>query len=324
MEFQNIELDLDYNELIDLNGPNDENIKELEKIYGCPIVLRDCTLKVASDEKAIYQMLEAHVDSLCLLLKEGHKLDKDTIHHAYNALKNDQKKYYDAFNNKAIILDHKNNPIKARTIGQMKLVDAIEKKTITIANGPAGSGKTFLSVVMACKALKAQIVKKVVLTRPVVEAGESLGFLPGDLKEKVDPYLMPLYDALDEILGHEKVQTLIEKKIIEIIPLAYMRGRSLNSAFIICDEAQNTTSMQMFMFLTRLGQNSKMVITGDLSQIDREATKGAISGLKEACIKLKDTEDIAIIDMKNDDIVRHPLVKKIIDRYNDQNRSSRS
>ena len=197
----------------------------------------------------------------------------------------------------------------------MRLVKAIEDATVTIVDGPAGSGKTYLAVVMAIKALKSDKIKKIVLTRPVVEAGESLGFLPGDLKEKVDPYLMPLYDALDELLGHERTETLIERKIIEIIPLAYMRGRSLNDAFIILDEAQNTTSMQMFMFLTRLGHDSKMVITGDLSQIDRITNKNDVSGLKDAIGKLQALEDIQIVSLKGADVVRHPLVREIIERY---------
>ncbi len=323
MEYQSIILGLDYDELMDFSGPDDQNIKELEKIYKCPIVIRDDQIKILSSDEKICDLFIKHVDSLCKLLKAHHKIGRDTINQSYIAIKGDAKNFYDDLNTKIITNDHENHPIKARTLGQMQLISAIERNTITIVNGPAGSGKTYLAVTMACKALKDGDAKKIVLTRPVVEAGESLGFLPGDLKEKVDPYLMPLYDALDELLGHEKVEGYIERGIIEIIPLAYMRGRSLKDAFIILDEAQNTTSMQMFMFLTRLGHNAKMVITGDLSQIDREATRGAISGLKEACINLKKTDDIAIINLKEEDIVRHPLVKTIIDHY-DQNRSSRS
>ncbi len=323
MEYQAVVLGLDYDELMDLSGPDDQNIKELEKLYKCPIVIRDDKIKILTDDEKVYDVFIKHIDSLCKLLKAHQKLNKEIIDQSYIAIKGDDKKYYDDLNTKIITSDHENHPIKARTLGQMRLVKAIEDNTVTIVSGPAGSGKTYLAVTMATKALKDGDVKKIVLTRPVVEAGESLGFLPGDLKEKVDPYLMPLYDALDELLGHEKVEGYIERGIIEIIPLAYMRGRSLKDAFIILDEAQNTTSMQMFMFLTRLAQNSKMVITGDLSQIDREATRGNISGLKEACNNLTKMDDIAIINLKEDDIVRHPLVKTIIDRY-DQNRSSRS
>ena len=277
MEYRAVLLDLDYDGLMELSGVDDANIKALEKLYATAIVIRDDEIKILTDKDSVYRLFEKHIDSLVHLIKNHQHIDIEILKRSYEAVKSDDKVYYDDLHRKILIQDFNNRPIRAKTIGQMRLVKAIEDATVTIVDGPAGSGKTYLAVVMAIKALKSDKIKKIVLTRPVVEAGESLGFLPGDLKEKVDPYLMPLYDALDELLGHERTETLIERKIIEIIPLAYMRGRSLNDAFIILDEAQNTTSMQMFMFLTRLGHDSKMVITGDLSQIDRITNKNDVS-----------------------------------------------
>ena len=315
MEYRAVLLDLDYDGLMELSGVDDANIKALEKLYATAIVIRDDEIKILTDKESVYRLFEKHIDSLVHLIKNHQHIDIEILKRSYEAVKSDDKVYYDDLHRKILIQDFNNRPIRAKTIGQMRLVKAIEDATVTIVDGPAGSGKTYLAVVMAIKALKSDKIKKIVLTRPVVEAGESLGFLPGDLKEKVDPYLMPLYDALDELLGHERTETLIERKIIEIIPLAYMRGRSLNDAFIILDEAQNTTSMQMFMFLTRLGHDSKMVITGDLSQIDRITNKNDVSGLKDAIGKLQALEDIQIVSLKGADVVRHPLVREIIERY---------
>ena len=315
MEYRAVLLDLDYDGLMELSGVDDANIKALEKLYATAIVIRDDEIKILTDKDSVYRLFEKHIDSLVHLIKNNQHIDIEILKRSYEAVKSDDKVYYDDLHRKILIQDFNNRPIRAKTIGQMRLVKAIEDATVTIVDGPAGSGKTYLAVVMAIKALKSDKIKKIVLTRPVVEAGESLGFLPGDLKEKVDPYLMPLYDALDELLGHERTETLIERKIIEIIPLAYMRGRSLNDAFIILDEAQNTTSMQMFMFLTRLGHDSKMVITGDLSQIDRITNKNDVSGLKDAIGKLQALEDIQIVSLKGADVVRHPLVREIIERY---------
>ena len=315
MEYRAVLLDLDYDGLMELSGVDDANIKALEKLYATAIVIRDDEIKILTDKDSVYRLFEKHIDSLVHLIKNHQHIDIEILKRSYEAVKSDDKVYYDDLHRKILIQDFNNRPIRAKTIGQMRLVKAIEDATVTIVDGPAGSGKTYLAVVMAIKALKSDKIKKIVLTRPVVEAGESLGFLPGDLKEKVDPYLMPLYDALDELLGHERTETLIERKIIEIIPLAYMRGRSLNDAFIILDEAQNTTSMQMFMFLTRLGHDSKMVITGDLSQIDRITNKNDVSGLKDAIGKLQALEGIQIVSLKGADVVRHPLVREIIERY---------
>jgi len=216
-------------------------------------------------------------------------------------------------NRKRILVNTHGKSIYPKTFNQVKYLDAIEENPLTFGVGPAGTGKTYLAVAVAVKELKKGEVKKIILTRPVVEAGESLGFLPGDLKEKVDPYLIPLYDALYEMLGLESTQTLIEKGIIEIAPLAYMRGRTLENAFIILDEAQNTTTSQMKMFLTRLGFGSKMIVTGDPSQVDLK--HNVRSGLREALSILRNIEDIKIIEFERLDVVRHPLVQNILERY---------
>ena len=215
--------------------------------------------------------------------------------------------------NDVVAVTFRGKLIKSKTVGQKKYVDAIKKNTVTIGVGPAGTGKTYLAVALAVSALKEKKVDKIILTRPAVEAGEKLGFLPGDLQEKVNPYLRPLYDGLQEMLGLDSYQKLMEKGVIEVAPLAYMRGRTLNNAFIILDEAQNTTREQMKMFLTRLGENSIMVVTGDLTQID--LPEGKKSGLKNAVTVLKDVKDIAIRFLSEKDVVRHPLVQEIVKAY---------
>ncbi|MGB0417531.1 MAG: PhoH family protein, partial [Acholeplasmataceae bacterium] len=216
-------------------------------------------------------------------------------------------------NRKPIYTNYVGKQILAKTFHQQDYIDAISKNDLTFGVGPAGTGKTFLGVTMALQALKMNQVKKIILTRPVVEAGENLGFLPGDLKEKIDPYLIPLYDALYDMLGIQQTNTLIERQIIEIAPLAFMRGRTLERAFVILDEAQNTTVSQMKMFLTRLGFSSKMLITGDPSQTD--LPKGVSSGLHDALSKLKGVKDINIVQFDHIDVIRHPLVQRILERY---------
>ena len=211
----------------------------------------------------------------------------------------------------------KGKPVKCKTVGQKKYVDLLKKKTITFGVGPAGTGKTYLAVAVAVNAFKAKQVDKIILTRPAVEAGEKLGFLPGDLQEKVNPYLRPLYDALQEMLGAETFAKMMERGTIEIAPLAYMRGRTLNNAYVILDEAQNTTREQIKMFLTRLGEGGKMIVTGDLTQID--LPKGINSGLKHAVRILKDIDDIGIIRLTDKDVVRHPLVQQIVKAYEQNN-----
>jgi phosphate starvation-inducible protein PhoH and related proteins len=213
-----------------------------------------------------------------------------------------------------IVYGTKGTAIKAKTVNQQKLVDAVRDRDLVFALGPAGTGKTYISVAMAVKALKNKQVKKIIITRPAVEAGENLGFLPGDLKEKIDPYLRPIYDALNDMIPFEKLRYYMEREVIEIAPLAYMRGRTLNNAFILLDEAQNTTPMQMKMFLTRMGPESKMIVTGDTSQIDLPANQR--SGLKEAVRILKNVQSIGFIELSERDVVRHRLVRDIIDAYN--------
>lgn len=315
MSYQIIKLDdLSYEELMMFSGVCDENINTLEILHDLSIVMRDGELKVFTEDYDKFNLLKHHVDTIINMINDKQNIDKDSISHSFTAVKNNHKEAYDNFNKKIIAYNHNNQAIRVKTYGQAKLIESIKNNDIVFASGPAGTGKTYLAVVMAVNALKSGEVSKIVLTRPAVEAGESLGFLPGDLKEKVDPYLMPLYDALDDLMGHEKVELFLERNVIEIIPLAYMRGRTLNDAFIILDEAQNTTGSQMLMFLTRLGMHSKMVVTGDITQIDLNIKK-ASSGLLEASRILRDIKGIDVVELTRHDVVRNPLVQAIIDKY---------
>lgn len=315
MNYQTIKLDdLTFEQLIIFTGINEEHIKTLENLYNVSLTLRDNTLKVFTEDDKVFTDLSHHVDTIVAMIKNNQMISNHDIEQSFVAIKSDHKVAYDTFSKKVIAYNFNNQAIRIKTLGQAKLMEAIKENDIVFASGPAGTGKTFLAVVNAVNALKSGEVKKIVLTRPAVEAGESLGFLPGDLKEKVDPYLMPLYDSLYELLGQEKVETLVERGTIEIIPLAYMRGRTLNDAFIILDEAQNTTSSQMLMFLTRLGQNAKMVVTGDLTQIDLNFKDGT-SGLLDASRRLKKIKGIEVIKLTGQDVVRNPLVQKIIEQY---------
>ena len=306
--------DFSFDELKMLVGVNDENIKQLEFLYDTDIFVRQDELKIKTEDDKIYQRLNEQIEMLYKMINSKQLITTDDILHTFNVIKENHTQEFEGFNKRIIAYNYNNQAIRVKTYGQAKLIEAIENNEIVFASGPAGTGKTFLAVVMAVNALKTNKVKKIVLTRPAVEAGESLGFLPGDLKEKVDPYLMPLYDSLNDLLGTEKVQTYLDRQMIEIIPLAYMRGRTLNDSFVILDEAQNTTSTQMLMFLTRLGNHSKMVITGDATQIDLNIKK-ASSGLLEAIAKLKDIKGIAAVHLKRNDVVRNPLVQSIVDRY---------
>lgn len=314
MEYKIIELnDISFEEMIAFMGVNDNNVNVLEDLYHTSIIVRDNEIKVKMNQN-IFEIFKKHLDLIFSMLKDGQNITDESLVSTYHIVTSETKENYNYLLKKVIAYNHANKAIRVKTIGQARLIKSISDNEIVFASGPAGTGKTYLAVVMAINALKNNEVKKIVLTRPAVEAGESLGFLPGDLKEKVDPYLMPLYDALDELLGHEKVETLLERNVIEIIPLAYMRGRTLNDAFIILDEAQNTTSSQMKMFLTRLGMHSKMVITGDITQIDLNIKK-ASSGFKEASDILKGIKGIDIVELNRNDVVRNPLVQDIIDKY---------
>ncbi|MEG0456920.1 MAG: PhoH family protein [Oscillospiraceae bacterium] len=299
--------------VIEIFGNFDENIKKLEKEYGVKIVNREDEIKISGDAESVYKAIRA-VECLLEIVNKGEMITEQTIRYVNDLVSEGKEKEATSLAKDCICITAKGRPLKPKTLGQKSYVDAITSNTITLGIGPAGTGKTYLAVALAVKAFRAHEINKIILTRPAVEAGEKLGFLPGDLQNKVDPYLRPLYDALFDMLGAESYAKYIERGNIEVAPLAYMRGRTLDDSFIILDEAQNTTSEQMKMFLTRLGQNSKAVITGDITQIDLpEKNK---SGLVQASKILKKIDDIAIINLSEKDVVRHKLVQDIIKAYN--------
>ncbi|MFC5542104.1 MAG: PhoH family protein [Bacilli bacterium] len=303
------------NEAVMLLGMGDKNLKLIEETFNCHIITRGETIQIAGEDEQKKQVTIL-LKELLKVIRKGINIDLRDVASAIEMLNEGTIEYFSELYDVEIAKTHTGKPIRAKTIGQREYIKAIRSKDLVFAIGPAGTGKTYLAVVMATQALKNGHVKRIILTRPAVEAGESLGFLPGDLKEKVDPYLRPLYDALHDIYGTEHTQRLIERGTIEIAPLAYMRGRTLDDAFVILDEAQNTTHMQMKMFLTRLGFGSKMVITGDKSQID--LPKKVESGLIIAERVLKNVKDIHFTYLEAGDVVRHPLVAKIIQAYHDQ------
>ncbi len=292
-----------------LFGNLDENLKKIEEAFDVNIVQRQDELIV---EGLNAKRAENVIEDLLIILESEGVLDAQKVNYVIN-LQEQGISYKDTNVNKDIIcFTHRGKPIKAKTLGQTSYIDEIKKKDIVFGVGPAGTGKTYLAVAMAATAFKNKEVEKIILARPAVEAGERLGFLPGDLQEKVDPYLRPLYDALYEILGRDTTLRLKEKETIEVVPLAYMRGRTLDRSFIILDEAQNTTKEQMKMFLTRMGFGSKVVVTGDITQIDLD---GKASGLIHALKILKNVKEIGICRLRDTDVVRHSLVKKIIGAY---------
>ena len=293
-------------------GSRDENIKEFEKIFHIQIIPRGNSL-LAQGEQGNIDKFENFLQNLAKKLDENKiRSSLDVLSLAINTVKKEDEK--DEFvEEKVILITHRKKPIIAKTKSQVDYVNTIENNTITFGIGPAGTGKTYLAVAMAVSYLKQNRVNKIILTRPAVEAGEKLGFLPGTIEEKVDPYLRPLYDALYEMVDADKIKDMLEKNIIEIAPIAFMRGRTLNDAFIILDEAQNTTREQMKMFLTRIGFGSKAVITGDITQID--LPKVSQSGLIEAIKVLKDVEGIGFTYFSEKDVVRHPVVQRIIKAY---------
>lgn len=301
------------NEALLLFGPGDTNLKIIEKTLGVSIVTRGGSMSVSTEREEDVHTVEEVLKALLRLIRRGISVtQRDTVY-ALKMAQAGQMKQFQGLYHTEITTNAKGRPVRAKTVGQQNYVEAMKTHDMVFAIGPAGTGKTYLAVVMAVTALKAGKVKRLILTRPAVEAGENLGFLPGDLKEKVDPYLRPLYDALHDILGAEHTLRLLERGTIEIAPLAYMRGRTLEDAYAILDEAQNTTQEQMKMFLTRLGFGSKMIITGDVTQVD--LPKGKISGLKTARNLLKNVDGIAFVDLQSTDVVRHPLVQKIIEAY---------
>ena len=272
---------------------------------------RDSYIFAAGNQQAL-DILEQKLDDIVKFIQNHHTIELKDIENILNIKDETEKQLI--FDQDIIVKGVNGKIIKAKTTNLKKLVKESEKKDMVFAIGPAGTGKTYTSVALAVKALKEKNVKRIILTRPAVEAGESLGFLPGDLKEKLDPYLQPLYDALRDMIPHERLENFIEKRVIEVAPLAFMRGRTLDDAFVILDEAQNTTHSQMKMFLTRMGMNAKFIITGDPSQID--LPKNQQSGLQEAMKILQNVEEIGFIHLNESDVVRHPIVKKIILAYN--------
>ncbi|MDY0405538.1 PhoH family protein [Virgibacillus sp. 179-BFC.A HS] len=311
--FQLIDLQLDgIDEAVALFGNNDRHLKYIEDKLQVSIITRGEQLAVEGtdhDRKMVEDILKA----LLRVIQKGLTISQRDIVYAIDLEKQGKISQFETLFEDEITKTAKGKSIRVKTLGQKKYIAAIKENDLVFGIGPAGTGKTYLAVVMAVRALKDGLVKRIILTRPAVEAGESLGFLPGDLKEKVDPYLRPLYDGLHDVLGAEHTMRLIEREVIEIAPLAYMRGRTLDDAFVILDEAQNTTPEQMKMFLTRLGFESKMVITGDVTQID--LPKGVNSGLITASQLLTNINGISFVYLNQTDVVRHPLVQKIIEAY---------
>ena len=297
---------------VTLFGSFDANIKLIESQYGVNVISRGSDLKVTGEAENVAKAVRA-INGLLTLINKGEGLSEQNVRYVMNLVDDGSEDKLAAMANNCICITSKGRPVKPKTLGQEKYVDAIKDKTIVFGIGPAGTGKTYLAVAMAVNAFRAKEINRIILTRPAVEAGEKLGFLPGDLQQKVDPYLRPLYDALFDMLGAENFQRYQERGNIEVAPLAYMRGRTLDDSFIILDEAQNTTPEQMKMFLTRLGFNSKIVVTGDVTQID--LPDGKRSGLVEASKILKNIDDIETIHFTEKDVVRHRLVQDIIKAY---------
>ena len=299
-------------DLIAVFGSFDENIRRIEDALGVNIVNRGNELKIVGDAESVEKAART-LEGLLTIAARGEVIDEQRVRYLLTLVQEGNDDQVSKIAKDVVCISAKGKPIKAKTVGQQNYMKAIQKNTITIGVGPAGTGKTYLAVAAAVAAFRERQVNRIILTRPAVEAGERLGFLPGDLQNKVDPYLRPLYDALFDMLGAETFQKYQERGSIEVAPLAYMRGRTLDDSFIILDEAQNTTREQMKMFLTRLGFGSKIVITGDVTQIDLPDDK--VSGLKDAVRVLENVKDIAICRLTSADVVRHALVQEIINAY---------
>lgn len=295
-----------------LFGSFDSNIKKIENEYSVTIINRGDDIDVIGESKDIEKAINV-INSLIKLIESGEEIDDQKINYTITEVNNNHTDELDKLKNDVICMTINGRALKPKTLGQKYYVDSIRNNTVVFGVGPAGTGKTYLAMAMAITAFKNGEVNRIILTRPAIEAGENLGFLPGDLQDKVDPYLRPLYDALYEIMGADSFLKNMEKGAIEVAPLAYMRGRTLDNSFIVLDEAQNTTPEQMKMFLTRLGYSSKAVITGDITQID--LPRGKKSGLIEAVRILENIEGIKICNLTNKDVVRHPLVQRIISAY---------
>ncbi len=298
--------------LINLFGNFDENIRLIEKTYDVAVINRGSNIKIGGEPSAV-DAASRTINSLLAMAHDGTPIGEQEVRYVMSQIDEGNEKELETLGQDCVCITSRGTPIRAKTLGQKSYIGAIEKNSIVFGIGPAGTGKTYLAVAMAVKAFKNKEVNKIILTRPAVEAGESLGFLPGDMQEKVDPYLRPLYDALGDMLGGETFHKNVERGLIEVAPLAYMRGRTLDDAFIILDEAQNTTPEQMKMFLTRMGFSSKIVVTGDVTQIDLPRDKK--SGLRDAEMVLKGVEGIEFMYLSEMDVVRHPLVQKIVKAY---------
>lgn len=315
-----IEITLQHpDDMMSLFGSNERHLKLIEENLDVIIHARTERVQVLGDSEEAVETARLTIEALLVLVNRGMTVNTSDVVTALSMAQNGSIDKFVALYEEEIIKDSYGKPIRVKTLGQKIYVDSVKNHDVVFGIGPAGTGKTFLAVTLAVTALKRGQVKRIILTRPAVEAGESLGFLPGDLKEKVDPYLRPVYDALYQILGKEQTSRLMEREIIEIAPLAYMRGRTLDDAFVILDEAQNTTIMQMKMFLTRLGFNSKMIVNGDVSQID--LPKNVKSGLIDAVEKLRNIKKIDFIHLSARDVVRHPVVAEIINAYSDSESS---
>jgi len=309
-----VEITLNHpDDVLSLFGTNERHLKLIEENLNVIIHARTERVQILGDDEESVELARLTIQALLVLVERGMLVNTSDVVAALTMAQDGSIDKFVALYEEEIIKDNSGKPIRVKTLGQKVYVDSIKSHDVVFGIGPAGTGKTFLAVTLAVTALKRGQVKRIVLTRPAVEAGESLGFLPGDLKEKVDPYLRPVYDALYQILGKEQTTRLMEREIIEIAPLAYMRGRTLEDAFVILDEAQNTTIMQMKMFLTRLGFNSKMIVNGDMSQID--LPRRVKSGLVDAMEKLKGIKAIDFVHFSASDVVRHPVVADIINAY---------
>ena len=300
-----------------LFGALDENVETVQQRTGARIRAMGTEITVTGTQEQA-DLAATVLEKLIATLRKGEKIDKSRINYAVELAKEGQADQIDAIMQDVVAVTARGRQVRCKTLGQRKYVKAVKENTVTFAVGPAGTGKTYLAMAMAVVAFKNKEVERIILTRPAVEAGEKLGFLPGDLQNKVDPYLRPLYDALYDLMGVENFQKYVERGVIEVAPLAYMRGRTLNDSYIILDEAQNTTCEQMKMFLTRFGENSRVIVTGDLTQVDLPA--GKKSGLKDAIEVLQGVEGIAICTLTHRDVVRHSLVQAIVKAYEKANR----
>ena len=293
-------------------GCNDTNLTALEQACGVKLSLKNGGIEITGQDADI-TAAEKTIGHLLNLYHSGDKVDPAKIRYVSELIRSGREDQVDEILGEVVALTVRGKPIKCKTAGQLQYVQSARQNSLTLAIGPAGTGKTYLAIALAANAIRKNEVDRLILTRPAVEAGEKLGFLPGDMSQKVDPYLRPLYDALYEIMGPDSVQRLTERNVLEIAPLAFMRGRTLSNSFIILDEAQNTTTEQMKMFLTRLGEHSRCIVTGDLTQID--LPRGKESGLKEAEMILRDISDIGIIRLSQEDVVRNELVRRIVEAY---------